>query len=249
MTLLLFALFISSFAAADTPLEQAQQEYLLAEKESVEKQHSRFNQALALYMSEQPSNPSGKLLYNMANIHFYLKEFGLAIALYRRAESLLPRNDRIQENLTIALEHANVQAKQIERPIADLFGFRWLSAFERGLLLLGMTFAVFLFFSLHLWFPQAGFQLVWKSMLALTTIIFTSIVCYALAIPPRAIILRTTALRTTPHKEAALTQTTVQQGEMVELLSTDHSKQWLEVRTPFGIAGYVSVHGVYFITP
>jgi len=45
---------------------------------------------------------NGKLLYNIANIHFRLGDIGRAILYYRRAQSLIPNDANLRQNLAYA---------------------------------------------------------------------------------------------------------------------------------------------------
>lgn len=62
-----------------------------------------FNVAIARFSELIDSGvPSGKLYYNLANAQLQVGQLGQSIANYRRAEHLIPGNDRVEANLRFA---------------------------------------------------------------------------------------------------------------------------------------------------
>ena len=64
--------------------------------------------AILLYEKVATKTHSANLHGNLANLYFKLEKFGLAIVNYRQALLLDPSNREIRENLSFALEVANV---------------------------------------------------------------------------------------------------------------------------------------------
>jgi len=187
------------------------------------------------------------LLYNIGNVYFALGDFGKAIAYYRRAEQYLPRDGRVIANLTVALEKANVEGKQIHTQFMDFVGMRWLSQFERMLLIVGVSVLSLLLFSLNLWLPGYGFRgLWWVSMLA-TLCVMVILCVYAVVAPMRAVVLRQTPLQkesSQDTREALI----LMPGEMVEIAMFDSNKQYAYVKNSMNIQGFVKVSDLTFLT-
>jgi hypothetical protein len=206
-----------------------------------------FNEALSIYLSQEPKNPSGQYWYNIGNVFFYIGDYGRAIAMYRCAQLQLPRDPRVMHNLQLAIESAGVKNLQLDRPIADTAGLRWCSSFERSLFFLGLCGMTLVSFSLNVWLPSAGFRWIWKWFFVLTICWVGLIAWYDFCIPSRAVVVQAVSLQTSPaDSEGGIT--TLSPGEMVEILSADPKNSWVRARTVFGITGYVSGSTLFFVT-
>lgn len=233
--------------SSEATIEKANMQYLRAEKAQGPERAQLFNEALSTYLAEKPQNPSGVFWYNVANLFFYVGDFGKAIAMYRSAQTQMPRDMRVRQNLQLAIENAGVRNAQIERPVVDACGLRWCSPFERQLLLLGMVSMTFVLFSLHTWFPSVGFGWIWKTCLFLTLCVMSLLCWYELCIPPRAVTVQAAAIRVSSAPGSQTTVASVVPGEEVEVLASDPVHSWVRVRTAFGITGYIPGSVLFFI--
>lgn len=242
----LLALMLTASLPAVSSLEEAMSNYTKAEQsEKADERKELFNKALATFLSID--NPSGQLLCNIGNIYFYLGDDGTSIAYYRMAERLIPNDPSLEKNLHIALETAEVSRLQIERPLEDFLGFRWISVFERRLLALGAIGITLVLFSFNVWFPRLGFCWPWRLFGGATALFLLLLWLYAFFVPARAVVIHASSLRVSSGFSSKETVTTVRPGEMVEVLASASDKDWVRVRTSFGVTGYLPGKIVCFI--
>ena len=223
----------------DEALDEAMEKYAKAEASRDRAEREKlFNESLKLLLSESQTLSSGKLFYNIGNIYAYLGEYGSAIAFYRLAENLMPRDQSLRINLQKVVDLAEVKGFQIEYPVIDAICLRKLSFTERELLLLASAAFALVFFSLNLWFPFVGFK--WFSRLALgsTLLIISFLMCYYYFVPPRAVVLKATGLRLTEKSQNA-PLFTLHPGEMVEILDMQDQNDLVRIRTATSIRGYL----------
>lgn len=91
---LLVTLFITANAAPSALMEQAHAAYGAASYERAAQLYQRA--------AKQVAQPSGQLLYNLGTARLANGELGAAIAAFRRARALRPRDARIGANLAMA---------------------------------------------------------------------------------------------------------------------------------------------------
>jgi hypothetical protein len=222
------------------PLQSAMKAYDEAQKNPQDRE-KLLNEALKTYLTYETKNASPELLANVGDIYFYLGDFGMAIAYYRRAEYLLPRDPTIQKNLSLALHSANVTGLQIERPLADAAGLLFLSPYEKQLFLLGALSLTFILFSLNLWLPSFGFKRIFQLVSVLTSLLFIAVFWYSVFLPPRAVVVKACPLKMTSQVSSQNdVVTSVRPGEMVEIVTIDPSHVWVQVRTVTQSVGYIS---------
>jgi hypothetical protein len=233
-------------AAFCSPLDEAMEKYQAAERShSPAERSALFNEALTIYLPYTKKNPSAALLDNVGDIYFYLGDTGLAIAYYRHALGLSPRNEIVKKNLAFAVESAHVYGSQITSPIADLLAFRWCSAYERTSIVIGAITFCFILFSLNVWFPSFGFRGLFIMMASLTSLLLLSLSLYSIFMPVRAVVIRQTELRTAISKGEGEPSVVLHPGEMVQILSYDSTQGWLRVQTVTGLPGYLSSTSLY----
>ena len=94
----------------------------------------RFDEAITAYrQAERSGVRNGALYFDLGNAYFKNRELGHAIACYRRAEMLAPRDDLVRANLEFALTQREDKAVQTRGvPFVSWIGaaFRWLSLNE-----------------------------------------------------------------------------------------------------------------------
>jgi len=237
----------SILCATDAQTQVGVEQYAAALREENPDARSRLlNEALEVFLTHEGKKPSGQLLYNIGNCSFHLGDLGSSIAYYRRAEVQLPRSHRVIKNLTIALQRAEVEGKQIYAPMADFLGARWLSPFERGLVSIGLIAATLLFFSLHLWLPRCGFRWVWRMSALITAVFLINLSVYALFMPLRAVVVRESPLQMSVDPDAE-SLSRLSPGEMVSVVSYHADGQLVEVQTAMDVRGYLPVSKIVVI--
>lgn len=220
-------------------LEEAFDKYSKAENSSDHAtREALFNEALKTFLTEAATHPSGAIFYDIGNIYAYLGDYGLALAFYRKAECLIPRDRALQLRINKVVDLANVDGYQITYPVADAIGFRWLSPGERSLLLLGLATFSFVLFSLNLWFPFVGFKWVSRLSIGCTLLLLLLLGAYYFFIPPRAVVIQAQGLKLTPMSSTE-SGFVLHPGEMVELLDTPDKKGLIHVRTATSLMGYL----------
>jgi hypothetical protein len=238
----LFCLLLATASLHGLPsIEVAVQEQNAASSALSQKERQHLlNSALATYLEYAKDSPSGMLLNNIGSVYFSLGEFGTAIAYYRQALALLPRDVSIQQNLQIAATQAGVEHLQQDRAMTDLFGLRWCSPAERSIFIMGAIAFSFVFLSLHLWFPFVGFLWIGRIAATGTALLLSSLIWYTLFVPQQAIIVHATPLRTS--LEAAPGEPSlpaIRAGEVVEVLESDALSDTTRVQTASEAIGYI----------
>ena len=220
-------------------LEQAVEIYAKAEASAdhVERQ-TLFNEALKTFLLEAEAHPSGKLFHDIGNIYAYLGDYGCAIAFYRKAEQLIPRDPILHQNLEKVIDFAGVNGYQIEYPFIDSICLRQLSPLERELLLLGMAAFSLVLFSLNLWIPTTGFKWFSRFAIACTLLLILVIALYHFFMPPRAVVVKAAGLRITQVSPSAA-KFALHPGEMVEVLGMEETQGLVRVRTATSVTGYL----------
>ena len=138
--------------------DEGYEKYLEGERaKTPEERKKAFNDALASYLQLELKHPSGYYLYDIANCYYQLGEYGLAILYYYKAERKLPRDPKIQYNLSQALIKAGLQAQPNTISNYVLFFHKKLSFYERELLVLAFALFTFVFGSLAVWLMQKAF--------------------------------------------------------------------------------------------
>jgi hypothetical protein len=206
-----------------------------------------LNSALATYLEHAQDNPSGMLLSNIGSIYFSMGDLGTAVAYYRQAHTLLPRNELIQQNLATAVSQAGVKHLQQKRPIRDFFGLQWYSPFERSAISLGAIAFSFIFFSFSLWFSFFGFLLIWRIAAFCALLILSSQAWFTLFVPQQAVVLHATPLRPSPEAfPGEIGLPTIRAGEAVEILSA--LPDATQVLTASEAVGFIPKDDIYFLS-
>lgn len=103
------ALVLALGASPGTPkalLAEANRIYRSAANEEGDARRSLYLEAARLYTQLAREVPNGYTFYNLGNAYYRAGQFGRAIAAYRRAQELLPRNSSIRINIELARERA-----------------------------------------------------------------------------------------------------------------------------------------------
>lgn len=201
-----------------------------------------FNEALRLYLQLEGESPSSELLYDIGNTYYQLNEYGYAILYYNKALKENPRFDAAENNLQIAQQKVGLAPSSpnfIENYI--LFFHTKLSHNEKAYSVLFLLFGAFLVFSLHLWMPQEYLKKLGTMMAAVAFVLFISIAWTDYFAEPRAVVLRSFALKRDAGEQfAAIDGLPVLAGSKVVVVSVTRDGNWLKVQTPSGQEGYIS---------
>jgi hypothetical protein len=226
-------------SSANFGIDQALEKYAKAESTTDRSEREKlFNEALKTFLVEATAQPSGKLFYNIGNTYAYLGEYGFAIAFYRKAEGLMPRDPALHQNLQKVIDLAGVSGYQIESPVADMIGLRSFSPLEQHLLLLGLAVFSLVLFSLNVWLPSIGFKWVSRVSIACTLLLIISLASYHFFMPPRAVIVKAAGLRIT-QMSVNEARFILHPGEMVEVLDMGNKGGLVRVRTATSVTGYL----------
>ena len=233
------------------PIETAVQEQHAGNSAQAPQEKQRLlNSALTAYLEYAQDCPSGALLYNIGTVYFSLGEFGPAIAYYRQALSLLPRNKTIQQSLQLAEAQAGIEPLQQRHPIADFIGLQWCSPAERSAIALGAAAFSLVFFSLNLWLPLAGFRFIWRTAALCTALLLSALTWHMLFVPQQATVVRAALLK--PFASASSAEPglpTIRAGETVEVLGSDLPSGSARVKTASEAIGYLPRSDLCFASP
>lgn len=96
-------------------------------------------------LAEQGSIHNGKLYYNIANTYFKMHDLGRAILNYRRAETLMPNDPNLRQNLAFARSKCldKIPEKQEKKVLQTLFFWHYDLATRTRTLLLALAFPAF----------------------------------------------------------------------------------------------------------
>ncbi len=228
-------------AEANQLLDQAYQRYEAGERATNATQRkAAFNEALEIYLKLDNEHASGKLLFDIGNTYFQLGEYGLAIYYYTCAEKEMPRDTKLQTNLQTALEKAGLPPEPTSH-LSNLllFWHKYLSLYERNLLLLACIALIFAFSSLYIWLNMKEFY-----YLACTTAVVGGLLCASIAwtqlfAPVKGVFIQPGILRKDAGQQFALAiQAPIPAGLRVSILSTSPNGDWLKVRLPSGDEGF-----------
>lgn len=229
--------FSSSCFCSD--LDDAMEKYIQAEQATVRvEKESLLNEALKVFLSYANEDPSGNLLYNIGSLYAQLGDYGMAIAFFRKAEKLIPRDTALQVNMARVIDLAHVNGYQIEYPVIDAICFKWCSPLERKLFLVGGAAFAFLFFSLNLWLPMTGFRWLSRFAMGCTLLLSLLFLSHHYLLPPRAVVVKTSALRVA-EADANGAKLILHPGEMVEILYFGGKNDPVRVRTATALSGYL----------
>jgi tetratricopeptide (TPR) repeat protein len=202
-------------------------------------EQGKFKEAAAAYEGMLHSGQASAALYfNLGNAFFKESQMGRAIAAYRYAEQISPRDPDLRANLQFA-------RNQIQGPtLASTWWQRWLgrlSLNEWTYLAVAAIWLLLLLLTVLRWRPA------WKQQLKAYTITMAAAtvllcVCFAGALyqdrysPQAIVVTREAAVRQGPLDEAPTTFT-VRDGSELKVL--DRKDEWLQVTADSRRSGWV----------
>jgi tetratricopeptide (TPR) repeat protein len=187
---------------------------------------------------------NGKLFYNLGNAYLESGQIGRAILNYRRAQELLPGDDRLQHNLDYArsLRRNDIEASGRRAFLHTLLFWHYGTALRsRYAVGLGAYVAFWLLLALSIVLPRFRWQYAWAPALALWLALGVSVTAGVLAqshhregvIVADDVVVRKGA----GERFAAQFEQRLHQG--VEFTVLEEHRDWWHVELPNGQAGWV----------
>ena len=238
---LLAALLVMPAQAADTAprFEQANKFY----------EQGKYSEAATAYDKLiETEGATAALYFNRGNAFFKLGQVGRAIASYRQAEQLLPRDPDLRANL----QFARTQARGGSNYRMDRW-HRWLGALtlnEWTMLTVGSFWFLFLLLALVQWRPELKPGLQKFAIIASVVFVFL-VVCFGTTLndyyTQSAIVITGEAeIRNGPLDES---QTAYKVRDGVELTILDHKDGWYQVTDSSQRIGWVRQEQVLVFEP
>jgi tetratricopeptide (TPR) repeat protein len=227
-------------------LQQAYASYQEGETATtIAKRKAAFNFALALYTQlERTYHPvfgDGKLYFNIGNTYFQLEEFPLAAYYYYRAKALMPRDERVQTNLSIAQAKMGITSIENWPFLRVLLLFHThLSLPERLQIFFVAGFLFLIVASVYIWRPQKWHKLAMKILGFICLVMLLSVGYTRYFAPIEAVLIRSTTLyRDAGEQYATVSTNPTLAGNKVTVLEVLKEGQWLKIISPTGEIGYV----------
>jgi len=236
-------------------LKEAFTSYSAGEKgTTVAERKNDFNAALNIYKQldkeYSPNYGNGRLYYNIANTYFQLGEYPWAILYYNRALALMPRNEKVQHNLAIALGKLNLpSAPETNKTFRHLFFLHYdLSLPERlqGFFISGLI--LLLFISMFIWWRKSWIKYV-IFLSGIVCLLFLLSVGYTRYLEPvKGVLVKAASLyRDAGTQYAKVIPKPLPAGEKVEVLESREDGHWLKILSPNGEVGYVPMDAIRLI--
>jgi hypothetical protein len=187
---------------------------------------------------------NGRLLYNLGNTHLRLNQVGRAILNYRRAEQLIPADDRLVEGLRVArsIRRTDIPVAGRSALIHALLFWHYQTTFH-GRALVGLVFYVLF------WLAAVGATLrrhfAWRYVLAILLVVWVSLGISAgvsaygashwregVVLAGDVTVAKDPGVGSSPEFKEKL-----QQGVEFELL--EQQARWYHIRLPNGKTGWI----------
>lgn len=240
-------LIVNFFNNTESQLKEAYTSYTAGENaKTLGERKDAFNRALTLYTSLEKENEpiygDGKLYYNIGNTYYQLEEYPWAILYYYRALSLMPGNEKVLNNLKMALNKMKI-SQSLEPDIYEkIFFFHSTYSLPERLrffFLFGVLSLVLL--SAYIWRPLRILSALALFAGTISLIFFVSTIFTHYISPIEAVIVQPASLhRDAGDQYAEVKKEPVAAGTKVEVLAITSNGKWLKILTPDGILGYVS---------
>lgn len=244
LTLLPAACSGLAFAGPDSITVPAEQVNSIFDVANEEYKAGNFENAITLYegLLSGPGAAAADIHYNIGNASFELKNYGGAIASYRRALRLAPRDQDITANLRF-VRQATVD--KIDQPrsaefLREVFFFHYgLSADEAEKIFLGVYVAAALFGAAYLF--RKPRMLKWPALVALFLAIVFGASCAlrwrVAAVPNQAVVVaEETSVHTGPGHNY-LVSFNLHDGAELKIRKLE--SEWYQVELPDGRRGWI----------
>lgn len=249
-----FALSFWKGQRTDQQLQKADANYEAGERvKTIVERKDHFNRALEIYLSlekeYQPAFGNGKLYYNIGNTYYQLEEYPWAILYYSRAQNLMPREEKVRNNLKSSREKLSLQTQEKTNPFRKVFFFHsYFSLPERLQLFFLFAFCGMFLYSVLIWYKNN-----WVKSALLVTLICLFFITLSLGYsryfsPMQAVLVHSVHLR----RDAGMQYATVGEqplpgGSEVEILNVLDEGRWIKVITSSGDLGYVPQESIRLI--
>lgn len=227
-------------------LEDAYKSYQSGEnaKTIIERQRA-FNKSLKLYSQLEdtyhPNFGDGKLFYNLANSYFQVEEYPLAIYYYKKALQLMPRSDKVKQNLVVAQQKAGLPSSTIVSLYDQVFFFHSkFSLPERLKTFFLLSVLLIALIAVKIWNPQYKLKFLITLVAVCSIALLISVLYTSYFAPMEAVLVKASPL----YKDAGTQYATVSElpilgGSTVQVLAIKPDGQWLKILAPSGDLGYV----------
>ena len=240
-----FLCIVSSLSFAEKDFQALSQEayssYQKGEQaQTISERNTAFNQALKYYSQIEAVAPSGELFYNIANAYFQLQEYEKALLYYARAKELLPREQKIDVNLEIALSKISNPESWHSQYWLKLFTLKqWFSKKEMNYLFLTILILCFASSSLLIWFKKP----IWRTTSLLLGLIFIYIfslfVSRTYFLKAEAVAMQNVMIyRDAGIHYGSVSDSPLSSGFLFEVLGEEENG-WIKVRLNNEVWGYV----------
>jgi tetratricopeptide (TPR) repeat protein len=247
-------LIVSQFDTVDQELNQSYAAYEKGEQASdIATRKEAFNQSLSIYKhletTYSPEFGNGKLYYNIANNYFQLSEYPQAVLYYLRAKNLMPRDEKVQNNLDKTLNKLGVKQESQESVFDKVFFFHnRLSLPERLQIFFILSTLLFILASTYIWRPFFGL----KAFIAITSLValllFFSIFYTQFISPSYAVILKANLLyQDAGQQYANVLDEPILPGTEVKVLEVIKEGKWIKIATPDGTVGFIPYESLQVI--
>lgn len=240
-------LILHFFSQVGSKLQEAEKYYSKGENGgTIAERTEAFNRALEIYLQLEneyhPVNGNGKLYYNIGNAYYQLEQYPMAAFYYYQAFALMPRNEKVVQNLTRTLKILHIPlSAQTESPFSKLLFFhRLFSLPERCQLFSAAVILAVLIASAYIWLEWRQLKLIIGAALIISIVFFLSI-CYSLFLAPtEAVIIKASNVyRDAGDQYAKVQEDPISPGTKVEVLSIQKNGAWIKILTPAGTLGYL----------
>ncbi len=226
-------LWADSLTEAHKAYQQGEAAQTIAEREI------HFNQALKLYLENE--KPHGKMYYNIGNCYYQLNQPGMAIWYYQKAEKLLPRDHKIEQNLAKAKEQVKAPFhKEYEIKKRLLFWQYFLSPQERSIAFIALSLITFILSSSYIWLKKKGLKYLTIAFCLMTFVMGTALSQFDLK-EKTGIFIQPSLLRCDAGMQyKAVDQNLIPIGEIFKVLELSEDGSWVKVKVSQNKKGYVN---------
>lgn len=225
---IIFLSLLSCFVSA-VDYRQAHLSYQKGEEaQTIAQRELHFNAALDLYTQEVAHD--GRLYYNIANCYYQLGELGMAIWYYHKALRLLPRDGKINDNLSQATFAAKIAPSSwdgVKRLL--LFPKYLLSSSERTTIFLVISLLLFIMGSICIWLPRKLFYVAFIFLATAGGIFsFSSVMGNSLK---EAVMVRPALLRCDAGEQyKEVSEDLIREGELCTIIEVGSNQSWVKIK-------------------
>lgn len=238
--------FVQFFQRPPVDPAQANESYRKGvEAKTVAEREEAFNNALNLYLqldkAYHPVYGNGRLDFDIGNTYFQLGEYSWAVLYYYRALQLMPRSDRLKENLEVALSKLGLPHKNAEETFHNLLFFHYkLSLPERLQVFLGLSLLLIIFGSWMIWHPSRKLKYGIVILCFCWAVMLLALFYARYLSPLEGVVINPTMVYRDAGKQYAQARSEpLLAGMKIEVIDVLQSGRWYKIITPDGTLGYV----------